>query len=393
MKKELQKSLNNEIQIETKLISNLATKLFESASKEISAEKITEFQRNSQTVAKNEEQLQKISSETKLKTEISSKLKDVSADLHRKEKEKSVLLNELSDALFTAEAVFEKVVSVASTVDTDNIFAEYSRKKQELHNIQAEINSVSEQVQNSGILNKLGLNLKLMGFRRNFAVTQKAFSQFKISATEKMVETGVFSENSAVTGELAAKFEALSAQWDTITSISEERDSLTTNLADCEARLSVLLEGLPQIAKTHSLKKEINECNEILSKLLITEGTVYIQKFIDDDGNLSKGAKKEDFFQDLELISQEKQKIASLNRQILIEKCTDEATAAGKKIENLKKSITDNENRIKYLTEENSDFTSKITSLEDSIRVLNEQIAELQAKEKEASKKNGKKSS
>ncbi|MBQ5781602.1 MAG: hypothetical protein IIW10_06625, partial [Spirochaetaceae bacterium] len=74
MKKELQKSLNNEIQIETKLISNLATKLFESASKEISAEKITEFQRNSQTVAKNEEQLQKISSETKLKTEISSKL-------------------------------------------------------------------------------------------------------------------------------------------------------------------------------------------------------------------------------------------------------------------------------------------------------------------------------
>ena len=47
----------------------------------------------------------------------------------------------------------------------------------------------------------------------------------------------------------------------------------------------------------------------------------------------------------------------------------------------------------KYLTEENSDFTSKITSLEDSIRVLNEQIAELQAKEKEASKKNGKKSS
>lgn len=392
MNKELQKALDNEIRIETKLISDLAKKLFENAAEGISDEKLGEFRQNSQTITKNKEQLQKIDSETKEKSEISSKLKEVSAALHQKEKEKSGLLSNLAEAVFSND-VFEEVVSSASTVEMNTLFAEYSQKKQELQNVQAEIDSVSEQVQSSGILNKLGLNLKLMGFRRNYAVTQKAFSQFKLAATEKMVATGVFEGNSAVKGDLAMKFDALSLQWDAMESLSQERDSLMAEFADCEARLNVLLEGLPAIARTHSLKKEITECSAVLDNLLINEGRAYIENLMDEEGKLSKGAKKEKFFEDVDLISQQRCKIASLNRQILIEKHTDEANAAGKKIENLKKSITDNENRIQYLTEENADFAMKIKSLEDTINVLNRQIAELEAKEKEANKKDGKKSS
>ena len=302
-------------------------------------------------------------------------------------------MGDLAEAIFESEEVFENVISSVSSTENNIIFSEYSMKKQEMHNIQAEINSVSEQAQSSGILNKLGLNLKLMGFRRNLAMAQKSFSQFKLTATAQLFDSGSFMHNSEFHGNVATKVEAFSQQCRITADLTEEKNSLSAKLADCDAQLNILLEGVPAIAKTHSLKKEINDCKEILKNLLGTEGTIYVQNLIDEEGVLSKKAKSDKFFSDLEQIAAQKQKIASLKRQILIENHTAEVEAASKKIENLNKSISENTNRIKYLTEENADFALKITSLEESIKVFNSQIAKLQAKEKEAKSKNGKKSS